>query len=202
MKRIIKHIGLILGIGLALIMIALLRLRFYTNHNATAVEVPDLTNVPISDASNTLESLGLEVVVTDTTFKEGARKSAVINQNPVPGQEVKPGRTIYLVINMDKVPMVEVPDLVGKTSLNQAKSILSRSGLVLGKVIEKPCDFVRSLADQPVIGQFSQGDSTDLEPGSMIERNSTVDLMICIPMNLPDSSLMEIEETTELTDME
>lgn len=188
MKRLVRHLGLMAGIGLALILLALWVLKFYTKHGEPLILVPSVEGKHSQEAVAQLEELGLNYEIVDTVYKDGAKKLSVINQNPNAGLEVKKGRRVYLVINSDQIPMVEIPDLAGKTSLVQAKSILSRQGLKLGKVIERPCDFVRSRADEPVIAQFAHGDSSDLSPGSLIERNSLVDLVICVPMQMKDSS--------------
>lgn len=201
MKTILKHIGIIVGICMVLLIVVLYGLSFYTGHRDTLVTVPDFTDIPIDEVAEMIDDLGLRYEVTDTTFKDGARKMAVINQNPVPEQEVKPGRTIYFVINVDKVPLVEVPDLVGKTSLAQATSMLSRSGIQLGTVIKKPCDFVRSTSDQPVIDIFYHGDSTTLLSGSLIERNTMVDLVICVPEIMPDSTDMLDREDIDIEEL-
>ncbi|MFY0642928.1 MAG: PASTA domain-containing protein [Bacteroidia bacterium] len=187
MKKLIKHIVLIGLLSLFFILAALWTLKFYTKHNEPLILLPNLEGEYSQDAIDRLEELGLNSEIVDTVFKDGAKKLAVINQNPNAGLNVKKGRRVYLVINSDKVPMVEIPDLAGKTSLVQAKNILSRRGLKLGKVIERPCDFVRSRADEPVIAQFAHGDSADLSPGRFIERNSIIDLVICVPMNVSDS---------------
>jgi hypothetical protein len=112
----------------------------------------------------------------------------VINQNPLAGLEVKSGRRVYLVINSDKIPMVEVPDLAGKTSLNQATSILSRLGLKLGDIIERHSEMVKSRSNKPVLGQRIHGDSVELAPGGLIERNTLIDLIIGVPLAERDTA--------------
>ena len=202
MKRLIKHLAIMAGIALAIVLLALWVLKFYTKHGEPLILVPSLEGKQSEEAISSLEELGLRYEIVDTVYKDGAKKLSVINQNPNAGQEVKKGRRVYLVINSDQIPMVEIPDLAGKTSLVQAKSILSRQGLKLGKVIERPCDFVRSRADEPVIAQYAHGDSSDLSPGSLIERNSRVDLVICVPMEMSDSSTFSKPEAeTELIEL-
>ncbi len=203
MKQLIKHIAIMGGITLAIVLLALWILKFYTKHGEPMIEVPALEGKSSTEAISSLQSLGLNYEVVDTVYKDGAKKLSVINQNPNSGLEVKKGRRVYLVINSDQIPMVEIPDLAGKTSLVQAKSILSRQGLKLGKVIERPCDFVRSRADEPVIAQYAHGDSSNLSPGSLIERNSLVDLVICVPMAQRDSSALVMpSDDSELIELQ
>jgi len=188
MKKFLMHIGLIIASIALLVLIVLQVLNAYTKHNEDLIEVPDLQGEKSVDAIKHLESLGLEHAIMDTVYKDGERKLAVINQNPIAGLKVKSGRTIYLVINSDKIPMVEIPDLAGKTSLNQAMSILSRLGLKMGDIIERPSEMVKSKSNKPVLGQRLHGDSTELDPGGLIERNSMLDLIIGVPLFVSDTS--------------
>lgn len=181
MKLIYKHILIIASISIILIVLLLYGLRFYTKHDVDLVEVPDLIEINQNEAIEIIKKMNLHAEITDTAFKDGAPKSSVINQIPKPGFFVKPGRTVYLVINSSEVPMVEVPDLAGKTSLQQARSILLRRGLSIGKVIESESKYVSSRKDEPVLYQFKHRDTISLRPGTLIERNSKIDLVIGIP---------------------
>lgn len=181
MKLIYKHILIIASISIILIVLLLYGLRFYTKHDVDLVEVPDLIEINQNEAIEIIKKMNLHAEITDTAFKDGAPKSSVINQIPKPGFFVQPGRTVYLVINSSEVPMVEVPDLAGKTSLQQARSILLRRGLSIGKVIESESEYVSSRKDEPVLYQFKHRDTISLRPGTLIERNSKIDLVIGIP---------------------
>jgi hypothetical protein len=188
MKKILIHLFLIFLSGLLLLFIVLRVLRVYTKHDKKQIEVPDLGGMKSDDAIARLKKMGLNYAVIDTVYKDGERKLSVINQNPLAGLEVKSGRRVYLVINSDKIPMVEVPDLAGKTSLNQATSILSRLGLKLGDIIERHSEMVKSRSNKPVLGQRIHGDSVELAPGGLIERNTLIDLIIGVPLAERDTA--------------
>lgn len=183
MKQIAKNLFLMGVLTLVLIIGVLWYLKIYTKHNAELVTVENLEGVLVDKAIQELEAANLEGVVIDTVFKDGAKKMSVINQNPYPGQKVKPGRKVYLVINTDKVPMVEIPDLAENTSLTQAKNILARRHLRLGDIIKKPHPSVLTKNDEPVLAQYEHGTTTPLKPGGLIERNSKIDLVIGVAMN-------------------
>jgi len=194
MKKIGIHLGLM---GLLLIVLAtatLFFLRVYTKHDGELVKVTDLNGIQSTKAIEILQSMGLDALVTDTVFKDGAKKLAVVNQNPAAGLKVKRGRKIYLVINTDKVPMVMMPDLAEKTSLPQAQSILKRAHLRLGKIIRQIDASVRTKNDEPVLAQYESGTTHLLAAGTLIERNSEIDLVIGVPSNYfdIDSTAMDI----------
>lgn len=184
MRKIIKHLGIILLLSALLIAGALFGVRFYTNHDSDLIEVVDLEGELSQAAINHLSDLGLEGIVTDTVYKDGAKMLTVINQNPVAGLKVKPGRKVYLVINTGKIPMVEVPDLAGKTSLEQAKNILNRRHLKVGNVTKQVNSSVRSKTDKPVLDQYKSGTRDRIKAGSLIERNSKIDLVVGVPSGI------------------
>lgn len=194
MKTIYKHIFIIVGVVFALIIFTFYGLKFYTKHNVELIEVPDLNEVDKDEAIAILQNMSLNVEISDTAFKDGVPKSSVINQVPKPGHFVKPGRTVYLVINSNEVPMVEVPDLAGKTSLQQARSIILRRGLKVGEVIERESEYVQSRKDEPVLFQRRHRDTTSLSPGVLIERNSKIDLVIGIPKKNQETEDFEGDE--------
>lgn len=166
-------------------------LDLYTNHGSELVEVQNLEGKTGREAIKILREYGLEGVVTDTVYKDGVPKNTVINQNPVAGLQVKPGRKVYLVINTSKVPMVAVPDLAGKTSLNQAKNMLLRRHLKVGKIIKQVNSSVKTKSDEPVLAQYTAGTTTSILPNTLIERNSSIDLVVGISADyydVPDST--------------
>jgi beta-lactam-binding protein with PASTA domain len=178
MKRILKHL-IILGVITVLLLVGLnFWLKYYTDHDEPTVQVPEVEGMLATKAQRLLDDLGLEGIVSDTVYKRGAGKLNVVSQNPTTGSHVKKGRKIYLVINSDVVPKVKVPDLAGKTSLRQAKNILKRRGLELGRVIRTPDPSIKSPTDEPVFAQYRHMDSVSLTPGSLIQKYSKIDLLV------------------------
>lgn len=180
MKKFGIHLGIIGALTIALLLGTLWYLDIYTNHDSTLIEVEDLEGLTAVKAIERLEAMGLQSEVTDTVYKDGAKKLSVINQNPQAGLMVKPNRKVYLVINTDNVPMVMVPDLAEKTSLPQARNILLRRNLKVGKVTKKVSSSVRTKNDEPVLAQYEAGTTNVLKAGTLIERNSEIDLVVGI----------------------
>jgi beta-lactam-binding protein with PASTA domain len=180
MKKFGIHLGIIGVVTIGLLLGALRYLDIYTNHDSTLIQVENLEGLTARKAIAKLESMGLQSEVTDTVYKDGAKKLSVINQNPKAGLMVKPGRRVYLVINTDIVPMVMVPDLAEKTSLPQARNILLRRYLKVGTVIKEVTASVRTKNDEPVLAQYESGTTNVIKAGTLIERNSKIDLVVGI----------------------
>lgn len=196
MKKILIHFGLICSISILIGLGVLWYLKIYTNHDSDLIEVTDLSGKDSNDALKYLENIGLVGEVTDTVYKDGVEKLAVINQNPAPGMMVKPGRKVYLVININSIPMVSVPDLANKSSLSQARNVLIRKHLKLGKLTEQISSFVKSKNDQPILAQYYPGTDKPIKPGTMVERNSLIDLVVGISGSM-DSDSVNLQDIVE-----
>ncbi len=194
MKRIFTHLTIMAALIVVLALGTLWYLSIYTNHNSELIVVQNLEGKIGRDAIKLLKDAGLQGVVIDTVYKDGVPKNTVINQNPVAGLSVKPGRKVYLVINTNKIPMVAVPDLAGKTSLLQARNMLLRRHLKVGKIIKQINASVKTKSDEPVLDQYEAGTTKTILPNTLIERNSYIDLVIGIPADyydIADSTLSD-----------
>lgn len=175
MKRFFKHLALIAGSSALLLLLIFLSLKYYTRHGESQ-KVPDVMEMRSDKAMRLLESEGLVPVVIDSVFAEKIPRLGVVDQNPEAGFEVKKGRKIYLVVNALDVPMVEMPDLAGKSSLKEAKNRLAVAGLQLGELIERPDPSVLTEFDQPVIEQLFEDER--ILPGTPVKKFSKIDLVI------------------------
>jgi beta-lactam-binding protein with PASTA domain len=164
------------NIGLGVITLATLSwlgfvfLGMYTRHNQF-VEVPNLKGVDIQEAALKISEAGLRFEITDSVYSEEIKKGAITEQDPRPGDKVKPNRIIYVVLNGLDKPKVKMPMLVDQ-SLTLAKAILKSNGLVLGNVVFQPNDIGNNL----VLAQSMNGH--EIPAGKMIIKGSVVDLVV------------------------
>ncbi|MBQ8687446.1 MAG: Stk1 family PASTA domain-containing Ser/Thr kinase [Ruminococcus sp.] len=80
--------------------------------------IPELTNVPESEAIEQLDAMGFTVrkVSEESTMEAGIEKGMVIRTEPKAGTEAEAGQTIVLYVSAGiAVDEVTVPELVGKT---------------------------------------------------------------------------------------
>ena len=175
-----KHFGLmilvLIGIGIA----AFFLLNIFTKHNQEPVEVPNVQELRIDKAIRLLEDRELNYEITDTVYRDGIELNSIVGQNPEAGMKVKKGRKIYLVINSEDLPMVEMPELAGKTSFQLAIKILKSKGLELGEKIEREDKSIMTKDDGPVLEQRLAGESQEIAPGTMIKMHSKIDLVVAV----------------------
>ncbi len=146
-----------------------LLLGVVTQHNKE-LEVPDFTNMSVSEASALAQASGMRIDVVDSVYVRRMGRGLVCRQNPKEGSHVKKGRRILLTINSVVPKKVQMPNLVG-CSMRQAKAELASRGLLLGKL-----EYVDDMATNNVIQQLYRGSA--VRPGRHIVSGASIDLVV------------------------
>ena len=117
------------------------------------VSVPQITGLPITEASYLLAEQGLELGKQTQVAHPSIPKYHVITQRPDAGRVVRTGRKVYPTVSMGASYMT-APDLMGKT-LEDARREINQSRFRLGSVaripVAQPRDTV--LAQDPPAGR-------------------------------------------------
>jgi beta-lactam-binding protein with PASTA domain len=127
--------------------------------------VPDVTRMPVEQATSILTQNGLRVTVEDRRYNAAYPPDFVIDQNPHGGQLAKPERMVYLTVNTDQNPKVGVPNLVN-LSLRNAELQLKNAGLRMGNVSFASSKFKNVVLEQSI------------EPGRLVSKDQYIDLVI------------------------
>lgn len=124
------HIGIILASGLIIFFtFFFVYLPWSTNHGE-AIEVPNLNGMSSQEAIETLENMGLDYEVSDSTYLPDKAPLSVHAQYPKEGSIVKSGRKIYLTIITENAPLASMPDVVGRSS-SSATNQLQMAGFIV-----------------------------------------------------------------------
>ena len=150
---------------LALVFVANFFLKIGTHHGQE-IEVPDFTNMSVSDASYLASDRGIRIDVTDSVYVRKMGRGLVFSQVPKAGT----GRRILLTINSVSPKKTTMPDLVG-FSMRQAKAELLSKGLILRKL-----RYVEDIATNNVLRQLYRGN--DIKAGKAIDSGSEIDLVV------------------------
>ena len=179
------YIKNILGIFIALLALIISSSIFLKviTHHGNKIEVPDFTNMTMSEAKYNAGINNIKVVVIDSVYVRRMKKGAVYSQNPKPGSTVKKGRRIRLTINSITPKKIIMPNLVG-VSMRQAHAELLSRGLNLGQLI-----YVNDIATNNVIRQLYN--NKEIKPGMYINSGSNIDLVVGLnnfdnTTNVPD----------------
>ncbi|MBR6502539.1 MAG: PASTA domain-containing protein [Clostridia bacterium] len=123
------------------------------------VKIPELTNMPVSTAKQTIENLGLTVSL-DYAYSDTVAKDNIINAS---SYHVDEGATVTLIVSMGPDLRVEVPSVVNLTE-SEATSALKKVGFKVTVVRSyENCNAYYS--DSKVISQSHTGKQ---DPGSTI----------------------------------
>lgn len=154
---------LLLGIGMYFLVDAVI-MPSYTRHGV-AVRVPNVENHSFEKAKKIVQNRSLIVKRQVERYNPNVAQNVVVDQNPRPDANVKPGRRVYLTVNAGEVPMVDVPDFNG-ISVREAKNRVSSLGFKVGTV--NP-DSIPSPYPNTITRQQP-------EPGDSLKEGGTVDL--------------------------
>lgn len=141
----------------------------YTMHGES-ITVPELIGLTKEQAEKILTEKGLRLYIADSLYNPKTVKGGVLEQDPKANTQVKHNRTIYVTVNAMRPPLVKMPDLHDLT-LRDAKARLETYGLQLGNI-----RYVPDIAFNAVVFQEYKGKK--IEPGTMIERGSVIDLAL------------------------
>ena len=183
LKIIFKFIAL-LGV---ITLVYLIGLMFFTNwftRHGASVKVPNITGMPAEKAFTLLDNNDLEMIITDSVYREEMKPMSIVEQDPLPEMNVKPGRLIYVTINTGIKLKVRMPSLTNGGS-NLALVLLQNSGLRLGRV-----DSVKStLGTGLVIYQKYKG--KEIAPNTMLEKGSIIDITVSKIVSRSDSTAIK-----------
>lgn len=140
-----------------------------TRHGKT-ITVPNVQGKNIEEATEILSSVGFDVEIQDSIFTDTASKGVVLKQIPEGDAVVKIYRKIYLTVNSQLPPFVEMPNLIG-FSIRNAEMQLKNLGIKVNDTIYKP-DFAKNA----VLEQLHRG--VRINPGEKIQQGSGVTLVL------------------------
>lgn len=130
------------------------------------VRVPDITNLNQVEAQAVLENKSLRMVKVSHQFDDLIPEGFILQQEPLPGEEVKKGRGIKITISKGSEEVL-VPELRG-FSLRQAEIILNRCHLMMGNISWKSSS---QIPKEVII-------ESDPPAKSLILREALVDLVV------------------------
>ena len=103
----------------------------YTHHGE-AIPVPDIKHKSFADAKQMLAHAGLLIEVTDTGYVRTLPADCILEQSPQPGDFVKSGHVIYVIVNSANTPTITMPDIVDNSSMREAMAKLRAMGFKVG----------------------------------------------------------------------
>lgn len=131
-----KYIWLNLAAMAAVVVLLVVGVKFgidmYTHHGE-AIPVPDIKHKSFADAKQMLANVGLLIEVTDTGYVRTLPADCILEQSPQPGDCVKTGHVVYVIVNSGNTPTITMPDIVDNSSMREAMAKLRAMGFRVGE---------------------------------------------------------------------
>ena len=115
----------------------------YVSAGKTRVEVPQVADLTVEEATAQLESLGFNVGTVTESNSPSVKQGLVLSTTPTLGTSLLPGSTVNMVVSTGKI---ELPELRGKT-VTEANNLL-RALLISPTVL---ADAGCAKADSPIV---------------------------------------------------
>ncbi len=169
-KTFITHLGLIVIVVVAMILVFFFVYLPSTTRHGETVTVPNLEGMSLTEMDDFLKTRQLNYEVSDSNFVDKYPPLTILKQYPLAGSHVKEKRKIYLTINQNQPNSIKMPNLIDG-SLKNAELVLKSYGLKRGDIKYKP-----DLASNAVLEQLHHG--KNIEPGDTIMKGSEIDLVV------------------------
>ena len=168
---ILVNLVIIILVAILGVLIANFSLAIFTKHGEYSV-VPSVEKMSYSSAIDQLHAEGFKVEISDSVFRDDLRPGYVLEQNPTANSKVKPGRTVYLVINAVNAKQVAINNIEG-ISLRQGKAMLQGLGFK-----DKNIKVVYRLGKHENLIQSVRVDGKKLRPGQRVPVSSVIVLEV------------------------
>ena len=162
-----------------------------------SVMVPDVQKMKYDEALRTLRSSGLAGKTSyNVRYLRNVDPDLVIVQRPVAGSEVKPGRTISLVVNKQEKPTFLLPDFYGKP-LDEVRQILERVDISLKDIQEQE---VKDPAEDGKVLSQSIAPKTVLSYGSSLSVTvgKAEEIQLVSQIRVPDVLGMSLNQARDI----
>lgn len=168
-KLFLKQLILAILAVMALVILLLIWLNFYTRHGQ-ARPVPDFKGLSIEEAEQLARKNKMKYVIIDSVYTAAVPRGFIAEQNPEPGFRVKKWRNINLTINAFNPEMVAMPNLIDLPK-RQAIALIESAGLTIGEL-----RYIPDLSIDVVLQQLFN--SRDVFAGDSLQKGSVIDLVL------------------------
>ncbi len=190
-RTFLKHFAVAVALISVLTFITMQSLKGYTHHGESHL-VPDFSGMSVQEAVVTADAQSVRIEVADSVYSEEVPPGVIVDQVPEAGFKVKQNRVVFLTINSMSPEQVALPKLTD-ISFRQAQVLVENSGLQVGQIFYQPSEYNDLVLNVQI-------DSVDIFPGKMLNKGTSVNLIIGrthgnTETPLPDLTGLTREET-------
>ncbi len=169
-KKLNKMTKILIGVAIALVSALLFVFIIYPKFiSKPSVEVPDVSDMTVSQAEKTLEDEGFEVATkTKKKASDDIKEGKVIETDPEAGRTIKKGSKITLIVSSG-TKKIKIEDYTGE-NYYEVKAKLEAAGITV-ETETKDVAASEDAKENVVVGQ-------DVEPGEKLGKGDTIILTI------------------------
>lgn len=167
-KKFYINILVIVVLSFILLWLAIKMLNAYTRHGKV-YEMPDFTGLTTQEVEHTYGK-DYHFILIDSIYSKTQAPGSIVQQDPLPGSQVKHGRNVYYIIVAKTPERTTMPNL-NNLSLRQAIVLLESSGLEV-----KELQYVDHFARNAICEQ--RYDGTVIKPGTELIKGSKITLYV------------------------
>ncbi|MBD5605888.1 MAG: PASTA domain-containing protein, partial [Candidatus Eremiobacteraeota bacterium] len=151
------------------------RVELVVSKGPHPVAVPDIVSATLEDATSTLASRHLKIVVSERDPSDQIAADTIVSQNPQPGASADPNSEVDVVVSSGP-PVVVVPDVGGKV-IGDASTALQAAGLQpnVEYVVDQASELGTVMKQNP-------------DAGATSKKGASVTLDVAVPGIVPDVS--------------
>ncbi|HZI96690.1 MAG TPA: Stk1 family PASTA domain-containing Ser/Thr kinase [Actinomycetales bacterium] len=105
--------------------------ELFVSRGSEFVAVPEVTGQTLEAATQILDDTFLEIAEGEPVFDEEVPEGSVVTQTPAPGEELRRGEPVTVVLSQGRQP-IDVPVVVGATR-DEAAAAIEDAGLVFAE---------------------------------------------------------------------
>lgn len=146
------------------------------------VRVPDIRNLPISEATKKLEQQNLRIQVVEEVESDNVAVGCIVVQQPLPKTKVKKNTEVIVVLSKGTA-LVRVPDVKLKP-VDEAKRVINEVGLCISEIREEESNTVE------------KGFVINTEPseGVGVKKGSSIKLVVSKGKPVPEVTKKEVKK--------
>ena len=167
-KKFYIHFLIIIILIFIILWLTIRMLGVYTRHGKV-YDMPDLRGMTTEEAEQTY-SKDYHFILIDSIYSKTEQPGSIVQQDPLPGSQVKHGRNVYYIIVAKTPEKTTMPNL-NNLSLRQALVLLESSGLLVKELIYIDHFARNAICEQRYNGQV-------IKPGTELYKGESITLYV------------------------
>lgn len=178
-KKFYIHLLIIIALTFIILWLTIKMLGAYTRHGKV-YSMPDCYGMTTEEVEQTY-GRDYHFILIDSVYSKTEQPGTIVQQDPLPGSNVKRGRNVYYIIVAKTPEKTKMPNL-NNLSLRQALVLLESNGLLVKEICYVDHFARNAICEQRYNGQV-------IEPNTELYKGSSITLYVGFGPDRKDTKL-------------